>query len=549
MTALRSRSAAALVLIISLVACKKDVESPHALNGVPLLAHVPADTPYLMAALESIPPELWAWGKQSFEPMARALWTDMQKKKGKDPVLDAIVVELDGKWSQAGIESLGFSTQPRFVIYGLDLQPVVARLAVKDDKLVRATIERIAARAGKTLPAMATKDGRSYWRHADRDGTTAVIALASNELVFAIGTGPAIDAKLGLILGSEQPAQNLADGALVKQLMTSHGFGGQLIAFADTRRIATTAFQAVGATPGPACTSAVDQLTAKVPRIVFGYGEMTAAKISAGFVAELSPDAVAALRAIRTEVPGIAAALAEPSLFSVGGGVDLLKAQQLGVAVAASFRQLGNACAVAALSEGAAQVSRALGQPLPEPFGRISGAALIADDVVFSPGPDAKPEKVDGIALIGSPDARALFNKTLELQPMLAILGITVDGKLHPVTIPMPLPFAMSAGIGDRLVVVTAGDKRKASAEKLLAARDTGKLPLLQVSYDSSRLIALGIKAGSFDKLEDSGMRTMLDRVGQLFGRLSAALEVTDHGLGYWGAIELKPQPAAQQAR
>jgi hypothetical protein len=548
MTALRSRGVIVLVLILSLAACKKELAetTPHPTGAPPkpvmppLMAYVPADTPYLVAGLEGIPPDLYARMKRAFEPLAELARTEWQTQRKTSKVVAAILSELDGKWSEAGIESLGFSAQPRFAIYGLDLQPVIVRVAVKDDKLVRATIERVVARAGETLPAMATKDGRNYWLHRNRDGSSFVIALADNQLVFAIGRAPDIDARLGLILGSEKPVRSMADGALVKQLMARHDVSGQLIGFADTRRIAGKAVEAAGGTATPACNSALDQLSSALPRLVFGYRELSATRVSAALVLELSPDAVTALQAIRTEVPGLSDALSEPSLLAIGGGVDLAAAQQIGVAVAGQLEQLGQACALGSLVDGAGRIAHRLSRPLPEPLGQISGGAIVVDDVVATSGPDAKLEKIDGVALIGSPDARSLFDEALKQQPLLGLAGITADGKLHDVA--FPLPFAVSAGVGDRLVVVAAGDKRVAAAAKLLGAHGGGKGPLLAVSYDVGKLWALGIRNGSLapGTFGDPRFGAIVSRLQNLIGRLYASLEITGHGLTYAATMELK---------
>jgi hypothetical protein len=215
-----------MVLVLACAGCKKEggggavaglppQMQPHPAKGDPgklvmpaVLAHVPADTPYLMAGLDSMPPEVFARFKQAMAPLLGMVSAGWQGQRERSKLFDAIMSELDGKWSEAGIESLGFSAQPRFVVYGLGLQPVVARMAVKDDKAVQATIARIAAKAGEALPAMAAKDGRNYWRHDDADkGASFVIALADNQVVFAAGKTADVDAKLGLILGIDKPPQ------------------------------------------------------------------------------------------------------------------------------------------------------------------------------------------------------------------------------------------------------------------------------------------------------------------------------------------------------
>jgi hypothetical protein len=561
MTALRARGLAALILVVAAVGCKKEGASdtaelpsefrPHPAHGdpaalvvPPLLASVPADTPYLMASLDAVPPGFYAKLKQAFGPMVDQMSQQWQRQGQESKLFGAILAELDGKWNQAGLESLGFSTEPRFAIYGLGLWPVVARLAVKDHKRVQATIERVAARAGESLPPMATRDGRNYWRVANADGTAVVVALADNQVIAALGRAADIDAALGQILGIDKPARSLADGKLVKELMARHGFGGQLIGFADTRQIAGKALEAAGAKPAPACTAEIDRLSAKAPRLVFGYGELSASKVSGGTVLELAPDAAAGLKALKTEIPGLTAALAGDTVFTMGGGVDLGKAQQLGIAIAGQLKQLGAACAIGPLVDGADEVIGQLSGQLPEPLGRISGGVIAVDSVSFGPAGarGGMPQTVEAIALLASPDARALFDKALVLAPPLKDLGVAADGKLHDLAKDkLPAPFPVAAGVGDKLIVLTAGSQRRALAEKLIGSHGGGKAPLLAMSYDFARLIDLemqgmGLKAA----LRDPAMRAMFDSMRNVFGRVSGSMDVTGQGLAFWGTLELK---------
>ncbi|HEX7839355.1 MAG TPA: hypothetical protein VF469_17880 [Kofleriaceae bacterium] len=560
MTSLRLRGVAALMVVACAFGCKKEGSgdraelpadlTPHPASGDPsklvvpaLFANVPADTPYLFASLDAIPPEFYAKLKQAFGPLFELAFRQGRALGDDNPLLAAILGELDGKWNQAGLEALGFSAEPRFALYGLGLSPVVLRLAVKDDKALRATIERIAARAGASLPPMATKDGRSYWKIDIPDGPALVIALAESQLIAAIGSPAKLDAKLGLILGTEKPAQTMADGKLVKELMARHGFGGQLIGVADTRQIASQALEAAGAKSGAVCTAEVDRLSTKLPRVAMGYGELSASKTSGGMVVELSPDAIADLKALRVEIPGLAQLLSGTPLVAMGGGVDLARAQQVAIAIAANLRKLGAACELGPLADGADRMSRTLSAPLPEPAGRIAGGAIAVEDVKFSGGRRREPipDNVEGVALIASPDARALFDKAVELAPSLKALGVAADGKLHDLpqgTVPVPFPLA--AGVGDKLIVLTAGTQQKPRVEKLIGAHGGGKAPLFAMSYDSGKVFDLELQMFRELGAADPAMMGVFHTMRRVFGRVSGTLDVTDQGLVFWGTLELR---------
>jgi hypothetical protein len=548
-----------LVMAVALAACTKqgagdatglpaDVKLQAAQGGpsgpaVPaLFASIPADTPYLVASLEASPPELWAKLRQAFQPVIEAAVAKTQAQYGKNQGLDPLLSEMGGKWSEAGLESLGFSAQPRFALYGLGLQPVVARLAIKDGKAVRATLERLGAKMGDPLPPPRIRGGRGYWQYTRSAGMSVVISVGDHELVAAFGKPGDIEAKLDLILGVQKPARNMADGALVKQLMAAHGFGGQLIGFADTRQLVSKAIEGVGAALSPACTGELERLSAKLPRLVVGYSELSGSRIAGGLVVEMSPDLVAELGALKTVVPGLDAAMSGHPIMAFAAGLDLARAQKLGIAAAENLQQLGTACGIGSLVNGAALVARQLSQPLPDLVTRISGAAVVIDDLALRAGDHSgTPERIEGVVLVASPDARALFDKAIEMQPMIKSLGLQVDGKLHELRMPLPIFRAPAIGISDRLIVVTAGDRQRGTGDQLIAMRTRNKAPLFTATYDFPKLMDFAERSGSLERdAPEPDVRAFLAILKDMLGNFSGTVDVTERGLGMWSAVEFR---------
>jgi hypothetical protein len=543
-----------LVLVLAAGACKKQPASKGGpaeqaddpAEAVPaLFAHIPADTPYLMAALEAMPVDYYARLKKTFLPMLEGLIAEARRDSKE---LDAVLGELDGKWSQAGLESLGLSTRPRFAFYGLGLQPFVARLEVKDQKLLLATVARIAAKAGAVLPPpQTTKDGRAYWRVDEGDEPTLVVALVDNQLIAAIGTPAEIDAKLGLILGSEKPAQNMADGKLIKDLMAKHKLGPHALGFADTRQIASAAIAAATGASPPACTAEIARISAKVPRLVFG-GEVSPTKISSAMILELSPELVTAARGLKTEIPGLAAAIAGPSLLLIGGGLDLAKGQQLVIAAAGALKQLGTACEIGPLASGAEEAERTLASPLPEPLGQIAGGMIAAHELELdSRDPaGAMPKKIEALAVLAARDAKGLFQAATTRFPELAQLGIAPDGKLHDLpAAAVPMPFPVAAAVADDRMVLAVGERRAALAEQMLAATGGGAGPLFAMSYDYGKLIELAMRAGAqeregLDPMQAEVVSNFMRGFSSMFGRFALSTDVDDAGIAMWSTIELR---------
>jgi hypothetical protein len=104
-----------------------------------LFAHIPADTPYVIAAFEAAPLEYYAKLKRALGPAFSKLIKKKQAEGGEPDVIDAIVDELGGDLSAKALEDRGLSAKPRFAIYGLGVAPVVARVEIKDEAALRAT--------------------------------------------------------------------------------------------------------------------------------------------------------------------------------------------------------------------------------------------------------------------------------------------------------------------------------------------------------------------------------------------------------------------------
>ena len=120
---------AALVVVGLLgAACKKESNpggdlqpTPVAVDtsklSAPLLAYVPADSPYVIASFEAIPVALYEKMVAASAPIVKDAASKISAFDPEHkPLIDAVMAELDGKWNAKGIESLGLSATPRAVV-------------------------------------------------------------------------------------------------------------------------------------------------------------------------------------------------------------------------------------------------------------------------------------------------------------------------------------------------------------------------------------------------------------------------------------------------
>jgi hypothetical protein len=113
-------------------------------------------------------------------------------------------------------------------------------------------------------------------------------------------------------------------------------------------------------------------------------------------------------------------------------------------------------------------------------------------------------------------------------------------GSLHEIGAgKLPVPFKMYGGVGDRAMVVGAGDKGKKLADRLIDVKGTGgKAPLFAMTYDYGKLIELVDK---LDRHRDDDFGDQLNMAfAKLFGRSVMTVDVTDKGVALWGSLDMR---------
>src|SRR5689334_16678123 len=120
------RTSLILCAVLAFVGCKKEggdkaampaelvpqaaVVDTSKLKAPELFSYIPSDTPYVIGSFEAFPLDYWRKMKKAFAPMMQNAFSRRSRYGGSgdsNPVLDAVMAELDGKWDAKGLESLG----------------------------------------------------------------------------------------------------------------------------------------------------------------------------------------------------------------------------------------------------------------------------------------------------------------------------------------------------------------------------------------------------------------------------------------------------------
>lgn len=530
--------AAILVLAAACGSSHAPAESPHTPGTAPaastalpaLFAHVPADTPYLVASIDPLQGADLALAQAVIGP---ALVDGAPKFPRLAKFLEVVRAELGGDWTPERWQALGFLASPRFAIYGIGLYPVLRMEIASGDKVV-ATLGRIAVREGGALQPPQTRGAYRYWRF-DKD-LSIVLAIGDHELVLARGPRAQVDASLDEIIGVKLPATSLADGKHLGAILDRHHLGRHFVGIFETRLLIAAAIAQGNVAPSRECRDRLDALSAQVPRFVVGAARNPGRQLTFAAMLELGGDLMDHARAMRTQVPAIARALDGAPIMAFAGAVSLPAAATLVRVISAHLGELGGACAAPDLRSIADTIDPKLDSLSTGLAPTITGFALSVHALTPSTTGSKIPSVLDAVAVVTSTDANQLFTAMMSLQPAMAAFGFTADGALHELnTALLKLPFSIYAGVSDHALVLASGSAEQTRATAALADTSARPIPLVVMTYDYDKFIEL---ERAFGLLTDS--EATVQARSKIFGRGTFTVDVDADGLAMWSKIDLK---------
>jgi uncharacterized protein (DUF1810 family) len=552
-----------LVVVVALCAlsCGGTAPPPAAAlsstwKAPPILAQVPADTPYLFASLEPLSENL---RQRIYAQFNRELVTLIERAQHisaeqvlehtKDRSLEpwiraglAIARELDAKDAVHWDRQLGFDARAQIALYGLSVWPVL-RIEVADPVRLRGVIQRAMTASGTSLP-QATLEGRSYW--ITRAGVLTVIAaVLEHEAVVAMVPTPAVATALPLVLGTQAPAQRLVSTATIPELLARHHFDSHFAGYIDLQRVLDifagrrpTALDApLHAMTGPfpaECTADLDRLVGLAPRVAMGYQRIDEVGFAGAAIFESAPPVTSALERLRAAAPEVATSAPEQAMFALGAAFNFDEAVALLRGVTAEIHQHPFSCPwLTDVNPEAASLATKLTRPVPPALSKLRGGSLVVDRVQIM------PPSIDGHVMVSGGSVGDLFTYASILAPALAGVPVKRDGvpielSAQQLGIPMMsrLHVAMTA---DRLVLA-AGDDSARHASDALAVPVPRSSPLFTMAIDGPRLQQLLRSISATDP-----------NLGSV-GKVQMSLDVKDDGVGFefsgtWSGHTLPPLP------
>ncbi len=561
----------------ALTSCSKNDKKDGLISGqvqVPQhFRYIPADSPYVIADLVPIPYEQLGWNLlESYGPLVATARAQMAQQLADQPAeytdpgeraVLAVLDELDGKMSVAGMRELGLSTQGHMALYGVGVWPVL-RVELADTAKFEAMIKRVEGRAGQPMPT-ATVHGVTF-RQVGDDTLKLPLIIHDNELVMGITSTSFYDQYIANALKKDAPERSLYDENRLQALQAKHQLKPYVSGYVDIAHLTRVALgqepqsltarslqgqQGFPLRVGPECQSEYLALASQLPRLFFGYYDVTRQGVRAVMGLEATHTFARTLAGTREPIPGYGDSAMDDAMMSIGLGLSLDKL--LGALQDESNRltQAPYRCPDLQELNQMAQSSTYAAQQIPPFLRGIKGVSLIikALDMDFT---TSQLNKVEAALLIKTADPQGLYAAISSfLPPQLQGINIKPDGQ--PVALPadelqaalpnLPTPYLIMTQDG---LALSLGAIITDQASAMLKA-NPGATPMASYGLDMSRFVKLLDALNTSGSSESEELMRSLKMVYESIGAMRMSFDVD--AAGYYVRTEVVMNPQSQPKR
>lgn len=523
-------------LLALLAACSGDKQADQI-----VLAHVPADTPWVFANLEPIKPEVldaWLVPSNAQIPMQVRQYRDAASELQEDApqmakLMSAMADEMDGKTVQQVFAGAGVDLGGRFAWYGVGLSPVM-RGQLKDPAKFQAFVDRMAKAADVSLTK--ARVGDIDYQHFDVPKTKLQVVVAHHEGQFVLALLPLTESstQLGLALGSDMPQSQGAVAARLEKVASSQGYQPQGLGYLDTGKLLADVssgqdallkallgaaasgdknkdMQAeFGEFSGADCQADLERIAARVPQISFGLTHFDTQRADQRMNVSLAPDISAAFDRVKSSLPGLGSASGSPVECALA--LPLPQIRDFWTSQAQAVASKPFTCKpLIDLNKGFEQIGQQIGKTAIPPFGNLRGVHVAIDKISMGSGSETIPRVQARVVLaLKDPESVVAMAKSM-LQP-LNNLQLKTDGK------PVELPPSLSQfskdpiwlAMNDHALVVGIGAEEKDKLEAALSAKAGSAGQLMSMNLEGAT-VAQWIRAAGNKILADTKLPDVTD--------------------------------------
>ena len=570
-----------LATLLALAGCGKSADDEGAAllaSDATVLRYVPADSPYVLAALRPLPDDLLDVMEPKLDRVLRSyqsllrhtVASALREGAGDGPDAEelerimTVVDELTTLLSIEGLRAAGIERDATFVFYGHGLLPVL-RMTLSDPAAFEAAINRVETRAGEGLSRRSI-EGQAV-REIEAEQVRVLFAVVDGQFVATAAPVAFDDAQLGRLLGLTLPAENVADARTLLELAERYDYTEHFVGFVDIRRLTevfvgepagldaelleVTGINAARPPLSDVCRAEFRRVAAIAPRIAMGYNDVTTEVLATHAIVEVRDDLAAGLATLPAAVPGLG--IDAGGLLSFGMSLNLRAARDFYEARLDALEAEPYECEqLVPLMAGIAAGRQALQQPVPPMVYDFRGfTAVVTSLEGMDLATNQPPTRVDGRLLLAMDNAPALVSLGQMFSPELAGLALEPNGDAVPLELPQLAALGGSAQVAmtNDAIAVSVGADDAPALERMLEAEAGAPGTLLAFGMDAGRYYGFIGQAMALEADEpgeemppevEAAVTEMMAALSELYGRMTTSVRLTPRGVEMDSRVTLK---------
>ncbi len=392
------------------------------------------------------------------------------------------------------------------------------------------------------------------YRYIEDEGVRLILATVGEQLVLTVAPANLDDGALARLLGLTLPATNIAETGKLREIADEYGYVHDYVGLVDTVRLADTfidepagldalLLEMAGYDAGTlsdVCKAEFRSLAAIMPRIVTGYGEVSAEKVRSHVAIELREDIASDVSTFVSPVPGLGTIY--DGLFSFGMSLKVEAVRSFFDRHVAALRDAPWECEhLSDLQEGLFGVhEQALAQPVPPVVYDFRGFIAIVEELKgFDPAKKQPPESVDASFLLAIDNAQGLLAMGRAMIPQLAELTIEPDGKAHPFELPDTESGAETGWVAltESAIALSVSEDAETMLPALLEAESVAPPPFLSMGLDGAKyyqLLGEAMRASDDEEMSEemrAALSDVLAAAAVFYERLAVDVTFTGRGI------------------
>ncbi|MEO1245570.1 MAG: hypothetical protein AAFX56_07765 [Pseudomonadota bacterium] len=529
-----------------------------------ILSYIPADTPYVMANAEPIDEALLEKMSSEASVMIKSyqrviddiIAEDLDELPANSPEREElrrggeIMKQALALLTPDGMREAGLDMNESSALYGHGILPVL-RIRLLDAERFEETIAEFEDALDYELES-AELAGYRY-RHLPAEELRIVLGAFGDYVVLTVAPQSYGDAELTPLVGIEKPARNIAASGVLEELADEYELSNHFLGFFDTEQFAKSImdgqqgvdevfFKDSGFDRGDlsdVCREEIMQVAGVMPRMAFGYRQISLDGVDSTFVLELREDIAAGLQRLPASVPGLGTDFG--GLMSFGFSVQPKELMDFYTARLDSLEADPYECDLLGDLQASLEGGRAmLAQPIPPKLNDFRGLVAIVDELdVESLMAGVPPMDTDATIVIAVEDAPALVQMGAAFSPELAAMGLEPNGKAMPLEVPQAqmLPAVPYVALTDNLLAVSTGQAAESRISRAIAADGSDASTFMSMAVDAATYYGIMTQSAAMENAAggaDDARMAMLDAMQALadvYDRMNFQVRFTERGV------------------